>query len=186
MKRFAAVAALFVGISFLADEAQAQQTLPLSFEGRAGVAIPTGDLGDEFDPGFAFGANIAWHFTPMFGVYGGYSQAAFGTGDDSSVRSQGFDLGAHVDLPSPMLAPWLRGGLVFKEMHASRGAASLTSDTGTGFEVGGGIAFPIADMISLTPGLRYTSFPVTYQEFGVDQGDNASYLTLDVGVRVRL
>jgi len=185
MKRFAAVAALSVGVFFLADGAHAQQTLPLSFEGRAGVAIPTGDLSDVgASSGFAFGANIAYHITPMFGVYGGYSQADFG-GDipEASFHTQGFDLGVLVDLPSPMLSPWLRGGIVFNEFRETLDRDRWTSDSQLGFEAGGGVAFPIMDMISVTPGVRFTTFPIRVD----GRGDNsASYLTLDVGLRVRI
>ena len=175
MRKLVTIFTLVLGTLFLADSADAQ-VLPLSFEVRAGAAIPTGDF-DDVSTGFTYGANIAWHFTPMFGVYGGYTQANFSGDNGNDPSLENFDVGAIVDLPFPALSPWVRGGLVFGQYDgASRG---------TGFEAGGGIGFNVTPMISITPGVRFTTIPVG-DDHPRNVTGNATYITTDVGVRVRI
>ncbi|HSU16857.1 outer membrane beta-barrel protein [Longimicrobium sp.] len=166
----AAVAALVV-----AGSASAQR-IPLSIEGRVDAAIPTGDLGDAANVGIGLHGDVTFNVTPIVGVYGGYSWNRFGAKDTNGVdyTDQGFDVGIKATF-APMqglgAAPFFRGGAIIHKLSASAsdddlGDFTISSDSKVGFEVAGGVAFPIAPRIMLTPQVGYTQFNAA------DEGDD--------------
>lgn len=195
----------------LAGNAQAQMYggLPLSVEVRGGLGIPTGDFGEESDGaeienGVGFGANLKYQFTPLLAAYAGYSRFEFGTdlGDDPElsevevdVIDSGFNGGVQANF-SPMMAlggmsPWLRGGAVYREVEFEAGdddvGVSVESDPALGFEVGGGLDYPLGQVISVTPGVRYVRYTPEFDDAidaGEDEGD-VSYFVADIGLQFR-
>lgn len=193
--------ALLLGAA-LAHPARAQSILPLSFEARGGVAIPTGDFDDGAGTGWSVGGAVFYRVVPMVSVYGGFEHARFSTdsdadfeGIDSNLTDDGFRLGARFDVPFGALtgvSPWVEGGATFNRtsIHLSDdtgSSVSVDSDRSVGFEVGGGLSFNVAPRISLTPGVRYRSHTA---DFG-DTTDgpakvDVNHLTVDLGVHIRL
>jgi opacity protein-like surface antigen len=182
--------------------AQAQQAAgPLQFELRGGAGVPTGEFGEGLKTGWGINANAAYFVTPVIGIYAGYSYSRFGIKDADweveeadldfgfDVTDSGIGLGAIVNVPGvPSLAPWIRGGLVYHklgfEVSGSGGSASVKGDAALGFEVGGGLAIPVAPRISITPGVGYRQFRPRFDGETADEA--VTDLTFDIGVRIRL
>jgi hypothetical protein len=158
----AAVAAVVVA----AGSASAQR-IPLTVEGRVEAAIPTGDLGDATNVGIGLAGDVTLNVTPIVGVYGGYSWARFPGKSSSGVdyTDQGFNVGLKASF-APMqglgAAPFVRGGAVIHKLSAaiggSGGSFTGSSDYRVGFEAAGGVSFPIAPRISLTPQVGYNEY----------------------------
>jgi opacity protein-like surface antigen len=58
------------------------------------------------------------------------------------------------------------------------------SDASLGFEVGGGLDFPLGRKVSVTPAVRYTSYEADFGD--ADDDPTISSVVLDVGLRIRL
>jgi len=170
--------------------AQLPSITPFSFEARAGVAQPTGDLGDLANTGYTLSGSATYHFIPLVGIYGGYTYSRFEVeGDDEGgfdLVDSGFDLGARLAIPTPLIPidPWIKGGLVFHKVSAEGEDIEddEDSDRELGFQVGAGLGFGIGP-VSLTPGVSFISYKV-----GDDDDDDVtlSYWEASVGVRIRL
>lgn len=199
-------AALVAGVGAQNAEAQ-MMTLPLSVEVRGGAGIPLGEFRDEDEAnaevGPGFGVNATYNFTPMLGVYAGYSRFSFGvdTGDvdfggtdfDPRYITSGFNGGLRAGLaPMGGLSPWVRGGVVYHKLSVDLGNNELNefcdndcdTDYALGFEVGGGLDFPLGQVISITPGVRYVRFSPDPTDGGSGEL-NVSYLAADIGLRFR-
>lgn len=179
----------------LAAPAQAQFS-PFSIEGRAGAAFPTGDIADGLNTGFSVGANVGYSVMPLLDLYAGYSFQRFGFDDDeefgevdADATDSGFSLGARLGLPAGAISPWVFGGVLLHqvEIEGRDGdvTASMTSDRSVGFEVGGGVALPIAPALSLTPAVRYRRYSTDFDFGGETWSEDITYFTVDVGVRLR-
>lgn len=178
----AAVAALVV-----AGSASAQR-IPLSIEGRVDAAIPTGDLGDVANVGVGLHGDVTFNVTPIVGVYGGYSWNRYGAKDSNGIdfTEQGFDVGLKATF-APMqglgAAPFFRGGAIFHKLKASdsdSGESLDVTDNKLGFEVAGGVAFPIAPRIMLTPQVGYTQFSAN------EGGDDATVSAVHAGAGISI
>ena len=198
------VPACVLGAAALAQPAQAQTILPLSFEARGGVVLPQGDLNDGASTGFTVGGAVHYRIAPMVSLYGGYDYSRFSVDDDSdfgnvdaNLTDSGFRVGARFDVPLGALtgvSPFVEGGATFNQtsvnLSDSGGGSSVgvDSDRNLGYEVGAGLSFNVAPKISLTPGVRYRSHTADFGDDG-EGGDNkfdANYFSIDLGVHIRL
>ncbi len=171
--------------------AQLPSITPFSFEARAGVALPTGDLGDVANTGYTLSGSATYHFIPMVGIYAGYTHSRFEVeGDDEAgydLVDSGFDLGARLAIPTPLIPidPWIKGGLVFHKISAEGEDIDEDdddSDRELGFQVGAGLGFGIGP-VSLTPGVSLISYKVGGEG---DDDVTLSYWEASIGVRIRL
>ncbi len=165
----------------LAGTAQAQTgtlpTSPLSVDVRAGAAFPTGDFGDIAETGYTVGGDLSLMLSPMFSLYAGGSYSSFAVADefqellegltggqigDLSYNLYGADAGVKAAFPTMSgFTPFLRGGLVYYTAELGGGDdlgedVEEENDWEAGFEVGGGLAFPLGPRISVTPEVTYT------------------------------
>ncbi|HEX8362060.1 MAG TPA: outer membrane beta-barrel protein [Longimicrobium sp.] len=165
----------------LAGTAQAQTgtlpTSPLSVDVRAGAAFPTGDFGDIAEMGYTVGGDLSFMLSPTFSLYAGGTYNSFAVADefqeliegltgaqldDLTYNLFGVDAGVKVAFPSATgFTPFLRGGLVYYTAELGGGdelGEDVTEDNDyeAGFEVGGGLAFPLGPRISVTPAVSYT------------------------------
>ncbi|MFL5386260.1 MAG: outer membrane protein [Longimicrobiaceae bacterium] len=193
--------ALLLGAA-LAHPARAQTAIPVSFEARGGVAIPSGEDFDEgAGLGWSVGGTVFFRAAPMVSIYGGFEHAMFTTdededleGIDSDITDSGFRLGARFDVPFSGLtgvSPWVEGGATFNRtsINLSDGENSLSVDSnrGVGFEVGAGLAFNVAPRVSITPGVRYRSHKAEFSDIEGDEVElDVNYFTIDLGVHIRL
>lgn len=166
----------------MAGGAQAQSgtmpASPLSLEVRAGAAVPTGDFGDIAETGYTVGGDVGFMFTPMFSAYVGGSYSSFaasdefreliealtgGQVDDLSYNLYGGDAGVKASFPTMSgFSPFLKGGVVYYTAELGGGGelgedAEEDNDWELGFEVGGGLAFPLGPRVSVTPAVSYTT-----------------------------
>jgi hypothetical protein len=187
MRKLTTTAAALAGAALLAGPAAAQipHITPFAFEARAGVAVPTGDLGDAAKNGFAVGGSITYHALPLVGLYAGASHAQFSAeAVDGDYKDTGFELGARLGIPTPLIPidPWIKGGAAFRRLELDIPSTGDSFDEwGLGFEVGAGLGFGFGP-VSITPGVSYVSYQVD------DDGDDrtVSYVKADIGVRIRL
>jgi opacity protein-like surface antigen len=182
---------------------QAQASFPFAVEGRAGLALPTGEWNDDDDVGIGWGvgANLQFQVLPLLSLYGGLERYSFSLDsedplyEDADADASDFALraGGLVDLPLPVpggLGPFVFAGVTYGSTRSSvsESGASITfeSDNSVGFEVGGGVAVPVSSLVSLTPALRYRSHSADFRAFDGLEGSETtvSYLSLDLGVRV--
>ncbi|MDQ3389135.1 MAG: hypothetical protein M3483_06485, partial [Gemmatimonadota bacterium] len=80
MKRLFSMLALVIATAVAAPAAG--QRLPLSVEGRVGLALPTSDFGRSLGLGYVLGANAIFNVAPNIGIYAGYSYITFDYDDD--------------------------------------------------------------------------------------------------------
>jgi hypothetical protein len=129
---------------------------------------------------------------PLYGPMGGYlgfSQHRFHCDETVCPKgkdwvSTGFDIAFRMVLGRRAIRPWLLASLhtprfegrVFRE---GGGATRLTSDGGSGIELGGGVLIQIADRMSLSPGVRYGSGDVP---FSGRPSIPLQYLLFDMGL----
>ena len=165
--------------------AQIPHITPFAFEGRAGIAAPTGDLGDAAKNGFIVGGSITYHALPIVGFYAGASHAQMGAEDgDGDYKDSGFELGARIGIPTPLIPidPWIKAGAVFHRLELSGATGGDFDDWGTGYEVGAGLGFGFGP-VSVTPGVGFVSYKV---DDGGATDATVSYVKAELGVRVRL
>ena len=175
-----------VAVVTAAGSAGAQLPIPLSVEGRADAAFPVGNFGDGVKTGWSVGASAALGVAPGFGIYGGYSRAQFELENfDADVVDQGFSVGLTAAIPGAgRLSPWVGGGLVFHDLEVED---DIEGDSDMGFELGAGIAVPVAPGVRLTPGVGYRRYstaipgdPVGALEDDVD----VQYVTAGIGLNI--
>lgn len=182
---------MIAGLALLgaAGTAEAQmRPSPLSVEVRGGAAFPTASFGDNFETGVSYGARAIFDVAPGLGVYAGYSQSDFDLKSgvvDGDVSDRGFSAGLRAALPvgMPALSPWVHGGVVYNELRGQVAGFSGNSERKAGFEVGGGLEFPLGQRVSVTPGATYTS---TSRDTVTGGSSNVNYVKADIGLRIRL
>ncbi|HYH81796.1 MAG TPA: outer membrane beta-barrel protein [Longimicrobium sp.] len=181
----------------LAGSAQAQSTLPLSFEGRVGAVLPSGDWGELAKTGVGLNGNVTFNVTPVLGIYGGYTYNRFGVDDElgdtdgANFTEQGFDVGLKARFAGPTgmgATPFFRGGAIFHKIGVSDDELSVSGDYKLGFDVGGGVEIPVSPRIMLTPQVGYSQFNPGDDD-DLEPGEeeiNVSNIHLAVGVSIRL
>lgn len=169
-----------------ADPLAAQRTgiLPLSMEARGGVALPADEFGGA-DGGVAAEVSATWHALPFIGFYGAWQWNRFawdGAGPDGHATDRGVAAGVRVAVPTPLIPidPWIRAGVVAHQLEGQ----GLDEDSKVGYEVGAGLAFPLARGVSLTPGVLWTRYQ---HGSGAADGEllRVRHLRADVGLRLR-
>lgn len=187
-----------VAAAAFASPAHAQlPTTPFSLEARGGIAMPTGDFGESeedvgsVESGLTFGANATFHFTPMLGVYAGFTRNRFGVEglEELDVTDQGFNAGLRAAIPVAgfPVEPYVKAGLVLNTLSFEFDGEDeefIDSDRSLGFEVGAGVGIGLVPRLSLTPQVTYTRYSPKYDGEGDDF--SVEHIRLDVGLRFRL
>ena len=163
-----------------------------SLEILPGVAIPTEDLGDaELDRGVGADATLGLRVMPHLSVYGGWGWRHFPTditfaGNDVEIEETGYLFGVRFEHPlgsagSPEAV--IRIGGTYNHLEIEDGDGDILSDSGhrLGFEVGGGVAFPLGDRWRITPGVRFRSTDQEFEEGGAVIPATLRYLEIEVG-----
>lgn len=96
-----------------------------SFQGRAGIAIPAGNLSDSQDPGPSFGAGLAYWIRDRLALRGDIdvdllSGADTEFGELADITLYHFNGGIEYDLVPPSQSPW--------KLHANAGLGFTTTD----------------------------------------------------------
>lgn len=167
---------------------EAQRTSAFSATVRGGAALPTSDFGDDVDTGWGFSGDIQFAFHPRVGVYGGYNWHDFDReGDiDGSAASQGWNAGLQLILvPRDGLLPWARAGVVFMKLDGDEAGADFDTDTELGFEAAIGVDWPLGDVLTFVPMIRYVGYEVDGDQVPFTPVNNldVNYLTLEAGLK---
>jgi hypothetical protein len=188
MRKMVFAAAVLAAV-LAAGKANAQLPIPLSVEGRLDYAVPVREFDDLVDEGMGWGVGASLGVAPGVGIYGTWSQTEFELEDfeDAEMQDEGFSVGVTTSLPSVSgLAPWVGAGLVIHQLDFDDETDDDEDgiDEDLGFEVGGGLAIPLARNVRLTPGIGY-------RQYGVDVGTllgtaefDVSYFTAGVGLNI--
>jgi opacity protein-like surface antigen len=188
--RLFAKLALPVLVAAWGAPAEAQERA-LSFDARGGYSFPMSDFGDTTESDFGFGAGIVFSLTSSFGLYGGWARDAFGCEDtvvcdeDSQIHVQGFEAGVKFLVPTEArILPWLKAGLIAHEMKFDTGTGlEAESDREYGFQAAAGVDFPLGEVVSVSPGLRFNMI-----EMGDDDAfeTEVRYLSFDLGLHFHI
>ncbi len=170
---------------------------PYAFQIRGGYTLPVAAFRDAargWEGETGGGPSLGMGFTfPLFHVVGGYlgfSQHRFSCDEDVCQEgkawvSTGFDIALRVVLGDRRVRPWIQGGLHTPRIEGrlldEGQVQKLTSNGGTGFEVGGGVLVKVGERMSLSPGVRYGAGEVP---FSVQPTIQLRYLVLDLGLVV--
>lgn len=140
-------AAVHIGVAVLllasgATPASGQQGI--AFEGRAGLAVPAGDLGDTHDAGFAaglglgfdVGSRVALTADAELGAFGEGSTSAGGGGQGPAADLKLWHLtgGVELQLLDPTMTYWTLA------VHGGGGITAFDPDPGEGHTYGTGRA----------------------------------------------
>lgn len=172
--------------------ASAQLPLPfsLSVEVVPSLAVPLGDFADSENgvgasagPGISAGASLGFG---AFAVYGDYQYTRFGCdkcgggGLDEQVNDFGWEAGAQIRLPLPLLpvTPWVRGGVLGHQLQFTGNGGSVTSEQAIGFAAGLGadVRLPLPGSLLLAPSVSYRSYSADFdfERFRDQSADVAS------------
>lgn len=196
MKRIALLAASMAFLPWLNPEPGMGQEGAFAFELRGGGALPVSSFRSggspwvgETRPGSSFGMGFTLPAPGPFGSYLGFGQRRFSCQgpickEGSNWLSTGFDVGLRLVLGRKWIRPWLRGGLhthlvegrVIDEGEEVRG---IRSDTGAGYEAGGGILIAIGERTSISPGVMYGRGKVFFPD---RNSIRLRYLTAEFGL----
>ena len=163
------------------------QVSPLSLEVRGGAPFPTGSFEDAYNTGVSYEITGIVNVAPGLGVYAGYGQTDFELRDaaiDGNATDRGVHAGLRASVPGNLpFGPWVRGGVVYNELHRGALGVRTTSERELGYEIGGGLEFPLGRHVSVTPGATFVS---TDRDTVTGGDDNINYVRADIGLRVRL
>lgn len=168
---------LFLSL-FMTFQAQAQTGLAVALKGGYGTGAyqPT-RVGISLGK-FAFRADVSYSFMPILDAYIAYSRTGFACGEDAGgfcnegavqFTTSGFNIGLRLNRGpvASVWIPWLRVGLAYKSLEWTQNNQDY-SDSGLGFEIGAGLAYPITGRIKIVPAVNYTRYTIT----GANGDDN--------------
>jgi opacity protein-like surface antigen len=169
-----------------------------AFEGRAGAAFPTEDLGaDALSTGVAFDGTIRYRFMPHLAAYAGWDWVHYladdsFAGSDIDFEETGYAFGLRYQHPfsgeaGPGPAFWIRGGATYDHIELENDAGDTVADSGHGFgwEAGAGLAFDVGTRWSVTPGVRYRSLTRDIDVGTASAQVDLRYITAGVGMAIR-
>jgi hypothetical protein len=169
---------------------EAQQRA-LSFDARGGYSFPISDFGDGTESDFGFGAGVVFSLTQSFGIYGGWARDAFGCeeligcDEDTQLQVQGFEAGVKFLIPTEArILPWLKAGLIAHEMKVDTDAIDFESDREYGFQAAAGLDFPLGEVVSVSPGLRFNMLEIGEDDAFADP--EVKYLSFDLGLHFHI
>ncbi|HEX7117770.1 MAG TPA: hypothetical protein VF212_03235 [Longimicrobiales bacterium] len=174
----------------------AQLPAALSIEARLGGAFATGEFGatgEALDAGAGYTASVngRWELVPGVAAYIGYERtrmacdACKDVAFDDTVVDAGAGVGAIVTfaLGSTGFAPWVRAGIVRRQLQFTSDGETVASRPGYGFDLGAGIAVPVVASFALTPGIRFLNYPAEFDfEILPDKSIDVSHFGVDIGL----
>jgi opacity protein-like surface antigen len=179
MNRFAffAVAGAF-GLGAAAPNASAQGSMLSGFQigASAGVAIPTGDLGDVSNTGY--NVTLMAGFKPTLIPLGVRLEAAYNQfglqGNDGNVNIPAFTGNLTYTFPSVSFSPYAIGGAGLYRVNVDPDPGNSVGENKFGFNIGGGIKIPLSRSFE-------TFVEARYNHVTLDNG-SFSFVPITVGV----
>jgi len=170
---FAAVIAL--GAASASAGAQFSSN-PFQIGAAAGIAFPTGDLGDIANTGY--NVTVALGYKPALNPIGVRIEAAynqFGLKDvDGNVNIPAFTGNLVYSLPGISFSPYVIGGAGLYRTNVDIDGGGSAGENHFGFNAGGGIKIPISSSFE-------TFVEARYSRVTVDNG-SMSFIPITVGI----
>ncbi len=178
------VSLLFLFSVFFATASvlQAQSRFAVAVKGGYGTgayeATKTG-----INPGkFALRVDLSYAVLPILDAYAAFSRTGFACGEEGGgfcnegivdFTASGFNAGLRLNRAPGMseFIPWLRLGLTYGMLDISQTEGNNSfnhNDSGLGFEVGAGLAYPVTENIKIVPEVNYSRYTIT----GANGDDN--------------
>lgn len=170
---------------------QAQQP-KLSFELNTGASYATRSLGGaDLNIGGGFEGILHYRIMPHVDLLAGWGWNKFSAdasfiGDDVDFEETGYIFGAQFIHPFPMsdLEFYLRANGLYNHLEVENKDGDIIEDTGhgLGLQLAGGIAVPINEHWTFTPGLKFNALN---RDLKTDQSEvdlKQRYLSLRVGI----
>jgi len=187
MKTIVSVIVSVVLMLLMIQPTQAQSRLGWAF--RAGVDVPTGDIGyTNIKTGIGFEGMLTYRLISSLSAYGGWGWHHFTPDDNSNFdfEETGYIFGLQVMYPTglPRLDYYLRGGGIYNHLKVENDVGDITADSGheLGWQLGGGVALDLGNRWKLMPGVRYRSLSTTTEIEGINYDTDLTYLEFSVEV----
>lgn len=134
--RWVALAASFAAFT----AAPAARAHDWDLQGKIGVGVPFGNLGDAYDPGLAVGLGLSHWFTPRVALHLGGAGEFLGGSEPAipDVTLWHYDVGTEIDLIDPATSKvrlHLRGGLGATTAQTDGGGSDTNFTLNTGLSV---------------------------------------------------
>jgi opacity protein-like surface antigen len=179
MNRFTIAAmAAALGVSAIAPCASAQSSLLSGFQigASAGVAIPTGDLGDVSNTGY--NVTLMAGFKPTLIPLGVRLEAAYNQfgldANDGNINIPAFTGNLTYTFPSVAFSPYAIGGAGLYRVNVDPDPGNSVGENKFGFNIGGGIKFPLSRSFETFVEARYNHVTL----------DNGSYAFIPITVGI--
>ncbi len=159
---------------------------------NGGVSIATNKLVDtKLSPGGGFEAVLHYRFLKHIGIYGGWGWNKLSAdnsfaGSDVCFEETGYLFGLEFVHPiaESKISYMLRAGGLYNHIETENAEGKIISDTGhgLGYQLAGGIDFPIGSSWSIAPMIKYNSLK-RKGNFGETENTlDYNYISLRIGI----
>lgn len=185
------IVALTIAMALIGGAGAAGAQSRWSAEVIGGGAFATQELGDvDLGTGVGLEVSARYRIMPHLAVYAGWDWHHFpsdgpSAGGDMDIEDTGYTFGLRFEHPITSRAGyWVRAGGTANhiEMEDAGGDIVFDSGHGLGWEVGGGVAVPIGQRLTLTPGVRYRTLSRDVEIGGLTSPVDLRYVTVGVGI----
>jgi hypothetical protein len=158
-----------VAIGAATQNVSAQSTWnPWQVGGAAGIAFPTGDLGNIANTGF--NVTLAVGYQPRYNPIGFRAEAAYNQfglqGGGGNVNIPAFTGNVVYTLPGVSYSPYVIGGAGLYRTNVEFDGGGSTGENDFGFNVGGGIKLPLSKSFETFVEARYNHVSVNNGSYG--------------------
>lgn len=161
---------LFLTSLFSFNMANAQSPFSVTLRGGYGIGGYEATHAGLGSGKVALRLGVSYTFMPILDAYIAYSRAGFSCVEadggfcqsaDVDFTTSGINVGLRVHhAPDDNIwIPWFRAGLVYQSLKWDRLDQNY-NDSGLGFEVATGIAYPVTEQIKIVPSVNYTRFSI--------------------------
>jgi opacity protein-like surface antigen len=167
--------AAVVALAATTSNASAQvSSNPFQIGGAAGIAFPSGDLGDVANTGY--NVTLAVGYKPMLTPIGVRVEAAYNEfgaeGGGEKINIPAFTGNLVYELPGVSFSPYIIGGA---GLYTPNTGVGNDRENKFGFNVGGGIKIPLSSSFQ-------TFVEARYNRVSLDNGVNLSFIPVTVGI----
>lgn len=157
-------------------KAHSQSLNPFQIGASAGIAFPTGDLGNTANTGY--NVTLMGGYKPVFLPVGIRVEAAYNQfgleGVDGNVNIPAFTGNLVYELPGVSFTPYAIGGAGLYRINVDIDGAGSAGENHFGFNIGGGVKIPLSTSFD-------TFVEARYNHVTVDNG-NRSFIPITVGI----
>jgi opacity protein-like surface antigen len=169
-------AAVAIAAAATGASAQAASLNPFQIGASAGIAFPTGDLGNTANTGY--NVTLIGGYKPVFLPIGIRVEAAYNQfgleGTDGNVNIPAFTANVVYELPGVSFSPYAIGGAGLYRINVDLGGGGSTGENHFGFNVGGGVKIPLSTSFETFAEARYSHVTVN--------GGSRSFIPITVGI----